>query len=69
MTVLPAVSLAAVPGRRRAVLELAQEIERQGFAGIYCPSVGDCVALCQALAHTTRRIPFATSIARASRRA
>src|SRR3990170_749882 len=37
----PAVSLAAVPGRRKATLELAQEIERRGFAGIYTPSFGD----------------------------
>ena len=62
-TPLPAVSLAAVPGRRRAILELAAEIERRGFAGIYCPSVGDCVALCQSLATATERIPFGTSIA------
>ena len=62
-TPLPAVSLAAVPGRRRAMLELAVEIERRGFAGIYCPSVGDCIALCQSLATVTERIPFGTSIA------
>ncbi len=60
---LPAVSLAAVPGRRRATLELAQEIDRRGFAGIYCPSFGDGVGLCEALALTTERIPFGTSIA------
>ncbi len=62
-TPLPAVSLAAVPGRRRAILDLAAEIERRGFAGIYCPSVGDCMALCQSLATATERIPFGTSIA------
>ena len=60
---LPAVSLAAVPGRRRRTLELAQEIERRGFAGIYCPSFGDGVGLCEALALTTERIPFGTGIA------
>lgn len=59
---LPAVSLAAVPGRRRATLELAREIERRGFAGIYCPSFGDGVALCEALAFATERIPFGTSV-------
>ena len=60
---LPAVSLAAVPGRRSAMLEIATEIERRGFAGIYCPSLGDCTALCQAIAQATREIPFGTSIA------
>jgi alkanesulfonate monooxygenase SsuD/methylene tetrahydromethanopterin reductase-like flavin-dependent oxidoreductase (luciferase family) len=59
---LPAVSLAAVPGRRRAALELAQEIERRGFAGIYCASFGDGLGLCEALAFNTERIPFGTSI-------
>ena len=37
----PAVSLAAVAGRRKATLELAQRIEQEGFSGIYCPSFGD----------------------------
>jgi alkanesulfonate monooxygenase SsuD/methylene tetrahydromethanopterin reductase-like flavin-dependent oxidoreductase (luciferase family) len=60
---LPAVSLAAVPGRRRATLDLAREIERRGFAGIYCPSFGDGLGLCEALAFATTRIPFGTSIA------
>jgi alkanesulfonate monooxygenase SsuD/methylene tetrahydromethanopterin reductase-like flavin-dependent oxidoreductase (luciferase family) len=58
----PAVSLAAVPGRRRATLELAAEIERRGFSGIYCPSFGDGLSLCLALAFATREIPFGTSI-------
>jgi len=60
---LPAVSLAAVPSRRRATLELAREIERKGFSGIYCPSFGDGLGLCEALALATERIPFGTSIA------
>ncbi len=60
---LPALSLAAVPGRRRRTLELAQEIERRGFAGIYCPSFGDGLGLCEAIALTTERIPFGTGIA------
>ena len=59
----PAVSLVAVAGRRRATLELAQRIEREGFTGIYCPSPGDGLALCEALALATREIPFGTSIA------
>jgi alkanesulfonate monooxygenase SsuD/methylene tetrahydromethanopterin reductase-like flavin-dependent oxidoreductase (luciferase family) len=60
---LPAVALAAVPGRRRWTLELASEIERRGFAGIYCASFGDGLGLCEALALTTERIPFGTAIA------
>jgi alkanesulfonate monooxygenase SsuD/methylene tetrahydromethanopterin reductase-like flavin-dependent oxidoreductase (luciferase family) len=60
---LPAVALAAVPGRRRATLELAREIERRGFSGIYCASFGDGMALCEAVALVTTRIPFGTAIA------
>ena len=60
---LPAVSLAAVPRRRKATLELAREIEARGFSGIYCASFGDGLGLCLALALSTERIPFGTSIA------
>jgi alkanesulfonate monooxygenase SsuD/methylene tetrahydromethanopterin reductase-like flavin-dependent oxidoreductase (luciferase family) len=60
---LPAVSLVAVPGRRRATLEVAREIERRGFAGIYAPSMFSNMSLCEALAHVTERVVFATSIA------
>jgi alkanesulfonate monooxygenase SsuD/methylene tetrahydromethanopterin reductase-like flavin-dependent oxidoreductase (luciferase family) len=60
---LPAVSLVAVPGRRRATLEIAKEMERRGFAGIYSPSPFGNMALCQAIAQVTERIPFGTSIA------
>ncbi len=60
---LPAVSLAAVPGRRAATLELAKEIEERGFSGVYCPSFGDGMSLCLALAMSTERIEFGTSIA------
>ena len=59
---LPAVSLAAVPGRRLRTLAVAEEIERRGFSGIYGPSLGDSLALCQAIALRTKRIPFGTSI-------
>jgi len=52
-----------VAGRRRATLDLAQRLEREGFTGIYCPSPGDGLALCEALALTTREIPLGTSIA------
>jgi len=59
---LPAVALAAVPGRRRATLDLAREIERRGFSGIYCPSFGDGLGLCEAIALATDRIAFGTAI-------
>ncbi|MGE3540750.1 MAG: LLM class flavin-dependent oxidoreductase [Candidatus Tectimicrobiota bacterium] len=59
----PAVSLAAVAGRRQATLELARRLEREGFSGIYCPSFGDGLGLCEALALVTHEIPFGTSIA------
>jgi alkanesulfonate monooxygenase SsuD/methylene tetrahydromethanopterin reductase-like flavin-dependent oxidoreductase (luciferase family) len=59
----PAISLAAVPRRRQATVELAQRVEREGFSGIYGPSFGDGLGLCEALALSTREIPFGTSIA------
>lgn len=59
----PALSLAAMRGKRRATLEVAQEIERRGFSGIYCPSFGDGMGLCEALALVTHEIPFGTAIA------
>ena len=59
----PAVSLAAVPGRRRSMLELAGEIEARGFAGIYLPSASDNMSLATALAFATKTIPFGTTIA------
>ncbi len=59
---MPALSLAAVPGRRAQALELAVEIERRGFSGIYCPSFGDAMGLCLSIAHATTHIEFGTSI-------
>ena len=59
----PAVSLAAVPGRRQATLDMAQRFEEEGVAGIYCPSMGDGLGLCEALALATRTIPLGTTIA------
>ncbi len=62
MTRMPAISLAAVPGRRRTIIDLAKEVEKRGFAGIYCPSLGDNLALCEAIALATSEIEFGTSI-------
>ena len=60
---LPAISLVAVPGRRRRTLEIAREIERRGFSGIYMPSRWSNMAQCTALALATERIRFGTAIA------
>ena len=60
---LPAVSLVAVPGRRRQTLDIAREFERRGFAGIYIPSRFGNMAQCTALAFATERIAFGTAIA------
>jgi alkanesulfonate monooxygenase SsuD/methylene tetrahydromethanopterin reductase-like flavin-dependent oxidoreductase (luciferase family) len=59
---MPAVSLVAVPGRRGATLELAGEIEKRGFSGIYSPSMLDALSLCQALAFATKHIRFGTAV-------
>jgi alkanesulfonate monooxygenase SsuD/methylene tetrahydromethanopterin reductase-like flavin-dependent oxidoreductase (luciferase family) len=59
----PAISLAALPGRRAATLEVAKEIERRGFTGIYSPSNTDNMSLCTALAFATDEIQLGTTIA------
>ena len=59
----PAVSLAAVPGRRRATIEMARRLEEEGFSGLYGPSLGDGLALMLAIALNTRAIPLGTTIA------
>jgi alkanesulfonate monooxygenase SsuD/methylene tetrahydromethanopterin reductase-like flavin-dependent oxidoreductase (luciferase family) len=64
VTRMPAIGLAASPGKRLQVIELAREAERRGFAGIYCATAGggDCVALCQAIAQATNEIAMGTTI-------
>ncbi len=62
MAQLPAVSLAAVPGRRLRTIEVAQEIEKRGFPGIYGPSLGDSLSLCTAIAMATSEVELGTSI-------
>ncbi len=59
----PAVSLVAPPGRRKATVELAQELERRGYPGVYCPSFSDGLSLCLAIALETKEIRLGTSIA------
>lgn len=60
---MPAVALVATPGRRRRTIEMAQEIERRGYAGIFAPSLYSNMSLCEALAWNTSTIPFCTAIA------
>src|SRR5947199_10671790 len=60
---LPALNLIATPGRRRATLDLAREIERRGFPQIQVSSSFANMAQCIGLALATERISFATAIA------
>jgi alkanesulfonate monooxygenase SsuD/methylene tetrahydromethanopterin reductase-like flavin-dependent oxidoreductase (luciferase family) len=60
---LPAISLVAVPGRRRHTIDLAREAERRGFSGIYTPSMYGNMSQCEAMAWNTEHIPFGTAIA------
>jgi alkanesulfonate monooxygenase SsuD/methylene tetrahydromethanopterin reductase-like flavin-dependent oxidoreductase (luciferase family) len=60
---LPAISLVAMPGRRRQTLDIAREVERRGFSGIYVPSRFGNMAQCVGLALATERILFGTAIA------
>ena len=62
MAQLPAVSLAAVPGRRTKMIEIAQQLEEKGFPGIFGPSLGDSLSLCNAIALSTKTIEIGTSI-------
>jgi alkanesulfonate monooxygenase SsuD/methylene tetrahydromethanopterin reductase-like flavin-dependent oxidoreductase (luciferase family) len=59
---LPAVSLAASPGRRLRTIELARDIEAHGFPGVYCPSFGDAMGLCLSIAQATTTLEIGTSI-------
>jgi alkanesulfonate monooxygenase SsuD/methylene tetrahydromethanopterin reductase-like flavin-dependent oxidoreductase (luciferase family) len=60
---LPAISLVALPGRRRLTMDLARDIERRGFSGIYTPSMYGNMSQCEAMAWNTEKIPFGTAIA------
>lgn len=62
MTQMPALALAAVPGRRKWTVELAAEIERRKFQGIYCASFGDSMGLCLSMATATNEIHFGTMV-------
>jgi alkanesulfonate monooxygenase SsuD/methylene tetrahydromethanopterin reductase-like flavin-dependent oxidoreductase (luciferase family) len=59
----PALSLAAVPGRRHALIDLAVRLEEEGFDGVFSPSMGDAMGLVEAVALKTNRIRLGTGIA------
>lgn len=61
-TRLPALSLAASPGRRSGAVDLAVEAERRGFSGVHLPSFGDALGLSLSVAHATTTLEIATSI-------
>lgn len=60
---LPAICLIAVPGRRRATIELCRDAEARGYAGIYVPSPFGNMSMCEALAWKTDKVTFGTAIA------
>jgi alkanesulfonate monooxygenase SsuD/methylene tetrahydromethanopterin reductase-like flavin-dependent oxidoreductase (luciferase family) len=62
MTRLPALSVIGTPTKRHALLEVATEADRRGFAGLASPGINGNLALCGSLAHVTNTIPFWTSI-------
>jgi alkanesulfonate monooxygenase SsuD/methylene tetrahydromethanopterin reductase-like flavin-dependent oxidoreductase (luciferase family) len=62
MTTRPAISLVAVPGRRAATIDLAKDLERRGYGGIYFPSFGDAMGLAAVVARETSTIPLGTTV-------
>jgi len=59
---MPALSLAASPGKRQVVIDAAVEAERLGFTGVFCPSFGDALGLSLSIAHATSKLVIGTSI-------
>jgi alkanesulfonate monooxygenase SsuD/methylene tetrahydromethanopterin reductase-like flavin-dependent oxidoreductase (luciferase family) len=59
---MPALAVIGTPTKRNAILELASEAERRGFAGLTSTGVHGNLALCGSLAHVTNTIPFWTSV-------
>ena len=59
---MPALSLAASPGKRQVVIDAAVEAERLGFTGVFCPSFGDALGLSLSIAHATSNLVIGTSI-------
>lgn len=59
---MPAISLAASPGKRQIVIDAAVQAERLGFTGVFCPSFGDALGLSLSIAHSTSTLVIGTSI-------
>lgn len=59
---MPAMTLLAIPGRRRQTIDVAVEADRRGIAGIYIPSPGEALGLSGSLALATKNLTIATSI-------
>lgn len=59
---MPALSLAALPGRRAQMIEIAKEAEQRGFSGLYGPSLGDAMSLMLAIALNTETIKLGTTV-------
>lgn len=62
MTRLPALSVIGTPTKRNALLDVAREADRRGFAGLASPGLNGNLALAGSLAHVTNTIAFWTSI-------
>ena len=58
---LPALCLITMPGRRRRTVEVAQEAERRGFAGLCMPNPTGGMSTCKALAWNTGKVTFGTA--------
>ena len=55
-------SVVATATKRRAILDLATELDSRGFPGLACPSLGGTLGLCVSLTHVTQEIRYWTSI-------
>jgi alkanesulfonate monooxygenase SsuD/methylene tetrahydromethanopterin reductase-like flavin-dependent oxidoreductase (luciferase family) len=62
MSQLPALALVATPGRRNRMIELAAEVEKRGFSGLYLPSLGATLPFCQSVLNATSTIEVVSSI-------
>lgn len=69
----PGFILSAPPGQRKAIIEVAQELERRGFPHLLCPheyarphdipAPYDCLSLCTAVIQATHEIRVASGVA------
>jgi len=69
----PGFILSAPPGQRRAIVELARELEQRDFPHVLCPheyarphdipAPYDCLSLCTAVIQATERIRVASGVA------